>query len=149
MSLSDRERFEKADQIFDDALSVAPEQLSGWLDAACGGDAELRALVERLLAGVGEEDRELIQPVGAQTGPLWEEVASQLESGSETVLRAGAQIGSYVVVGLLGAGSMGRVYRARDPQLDREVAIKTLPVDVAQDPERLRRFNARPSCWRR
>jgi serine/threonine protein kinase len=55
-------------------------------------------------------------------------------------LQPGARLGSYEVVGLLGAGGMGEVYRARDTQLKREVAIKALPATVSRDPERLSRF---------
>ena len=55
-------------------------------------------------------------------------------------LLAGARLGPYEVLGLLGAGGMGEVYRARDPRLGREVAVKVLPEDVASDPERLARF---------
>ena len=55
-------------------------------------------------------------------------------------LEPGASIGSYTVVSKLGAGGMGEVYRARDSKLKREVAIKVLPADVANDPERLARF---------
>jgi serine/threonine protein kinase len=55
-------------------------------------------------------------------------------------LPAGAQLGPYTIVGLLGAGGMGEVYRARDARLGREVAIKVLPGAVARDPDRLRRF---------
>ena len=55
-------------------------------------------------------------------------------------LAAGTKLDSYEVVGLLGAGGMGEVYRARDPLLKREVAIKVLPSFVSQDPDRLRRF---------
>src|SRR4029077_18852152 len=55
-------------------------------------------------------------------------------------LAAGSRLGPYEIVGHLGAGGMGIVYRARDPRLDREVAIKVLPDDVVRDPERLSRF---------
>src|ERR1700685_2327258 len=55
-------------------------------------------------------------------------------------LAAGANVDGYEVLGLLGAGGMGGVYRARDPILKRDVAIKVLPTFVAKDPDRLRRF---------
>jgi eukaryotic-like serine/threonine-protein kinase len=55
-------------------------------------------------------------------------------------LSAGTRLGVYEVVGKLGEGGMGEVYRARDRRLDREVAIKILPDTLAQDPERLARF---------
>jgi eukaryotic-like serine/threonine-protein kinase len=55
-------------------------------------------------------------------------------------LIAGTKLDGYEILGLLGAGGMGEVYRARDPALKREVAIKVLPAFVSQDPDRLRRF---------
>jgi hypothetical protein len=54
---------------------------------------------------------------------------------------AGTRFGRFEVLGPLGAGAMGEVYRARDESLGREVAIKVLPARFSADPERLRRFD--------
>src|SRR5437667_278992 len=56
------------------------------------------------------------------------------------MLPAGTRVGPYEVVSWLGAGGMGEVYRARDTTLDREVALKTLPAELAQQPDRLARL---------
>ncbi len=55
-------------------------------------------------------------------------------------LTSGTKLGPYEIVSTLGAGGMGEVYRARDPRLKREVAIKVLPQALSLDPDRLRRF---------
>jgi eukaryotic-like serine/threonine-protein kinase len=55
-------------------------------------------------------------------------------------LNVGTQLGHYVMVARLGAGGMGEVYRATDSKLGRDVAIKVLPAAVAQDADRLARF---------
>ena len=77
-------------------------------------------------------------------------------------LAAGARLGPYGVLGLIGAGGMGEVYEARDNRLGRTVAIKLLLTDVSADPDpstgsgssraqprddRLERFPARPRPW--
>jgi len=56
-------------------------------------------------------------------------------------LDAGTRIGVYKITGILGAGDMGEVYRARDTRLNRDVAIRVLPEAVSRDPERLARFS--------
>ena len=55
-------------------------------------------------------------------------------------LSAGTRLGSYEILSALGAGGMGEVYRARDPRLDRDVAIKILSAELARDPAALARF---------
>ncbi|MHC4959298.1 MAG: protein kinase domain-containing protein [Planctomycetota bacterium] len=56
------------------------------------------------------------------------------------VLAAGERLTIYEIVGPLGAGGMGEVYRARDTRLERDVAIKVLPGDLVEDEKQLRRF---------
>jgi eukaryotic-like serine/threonine-protein kinase len=55
-------------------------------------------------------------------------------------LTAGSRLGPYEILSPLGAGGMGEVYRAKDPRLGREVAIKVLPASFSTDADRLRRF---------
>ena len=55
-------------------------------------------------------------------------------------LTVGTRLGPYEIQSPLGAGGMGEVYRARDPRLGRDVAIKILPAAFSSDPERLHRF---------
>jgi eukaryotic-like serine/threonine-protein kinase len=55
-------------------------------------------------------------------------------------LAAGSRLGPYEILGAIGAGGMGEVYKARDPRLGRDVAIKVLPGSLSSDPDRLKRF---------
>jgi Tol biopolymer transport system component len=55
-------------------------------------------------------------------------------------LPPGTRLGPYEIVTPIGAGGMGEVYRAKDPRLGRDVAVKVLPASFSSDPERMRRF---------
>ena len=55
-------------------------------------------------------------------------------------LAVGTRLGPYEIVAPIGAGGMGEVYRARDPKLRRDVALKILPAAFAADPDRRARF---------
>src|SRR5512147_212647 len=56
------------------------------------------------------------------------------------LLSPGTLLGTYEILGPLGTGGMGEVYRARDTRLRRDVAVKVLPAEVASSPDRLARF---------
>ena len=113
------------EELFHDALERPPDERGAFLAQACDGDPALQHDVESLLA---EEEGSLFRG-GVQA------LARQMTRGS----REGTRLGPYVLGPLIGDGGMGEVYRARDARLDRDVAIKLLPADLAQDPDRLRR----------
>jgi serine/threonine protein kinase len=60
-------------------------------------------------------------------------------------ISSGSKFGPYEVISPLGAGGMGEVYRARDPRLGRDVAIKVLPATFSKEADRLRRFEQESS----
>lgn len=138
--MSGSERWARLDELLDQALDQPPESRAEWLERETAGDAELRAEVERLLE-LAVSDDERLSPSGALGGPLWQDVVTYLE-GDEPPKRLapGDRIASYDIVELIGTGGMGAVYRARDPNLNRDVAIKALSRDLREDETFLRRF---------
>ena len=62
---------------------------------------------------------------------------------------AGTSVGSYEIIGRLGAGGMGEVYRARDAELARDVAIKILPEQFSRIPTASLDSGEKPRSWRR
>ncbi|HTD43000.1 MAG TPA: protein kinase [Bryobacteraceae bacterium] len=130
------ERWREIERLYHDALEKNAGQRPGFLDQACNGDQILREEVESLLAQSDEGDGFL----EALPGPTQTEAAPGAR-GAVVIKPAGTRFGRYEVVGLLGAGGMGEVYRAADPQLGREVAIKILPTETTGDPQALARFH--------
>lgn len=125
------ERWEQISRIYHAVLEVGDKERDHFLEETCRGDPDLRAEVESLLASQEHA-------AGFLSNPAIEEVASQLKSGPPSLV--GRQLGPYRILGLLGAGGMGEVFRADDTILSRHVAIKALPDLLARDPERLARL---------
>lgn len=126
------ERYRQIVDIFHEAAVLSPENRAAFLAKECSGDSELLAEVEGMLSA------------DARTGIL-AQPANDLAAGFAASKRAASlptHLGPYEIVSLLGAGGMGQVYRARDARLSREVAIKVLPEEFSNTPERLRRFEA-------
>ena len=120
------DRWQRVKALFEAAVERPPAERTAFLAAAAGEDDALRGEVESLLAADTRDDPAIDRlPIAA--GVL------QLSSPPQ-------RVGPYDVVGLIGAGAMGEVYRARDTKLKRDVALKVLPPLLALDPDRVARF---------
>ena len=121
------ERWQLIEKLYHSASERDPSQRRAFLDAECGGDQELRAELERMLAKNNLSQALLDRPV-------WE--AAGYSSASISI---GTQLGVYRIESALGQGGMGVVFRAYDTKLHRPVAIKFLSDELADAAAR-RRF---------
>lgn len=105
-------RWANIERLFHSAMSRPREERGSYLKAACGGDAELMREVESLVGQEAGIDSLLEHGAAGRHGLLSPEYAP------------GTMIGPYRVEEAIGAGGMGEVYRAHDPRMGRDVAIK-------------------------
>src|SRR5215831_2961599 len=122
------ERFQQIEELYHAARERTGDERAALLAET---DPELRREIESLLA----------QPDSARflDRPALENAAA-VGDAKVTVLTAGVRLGPYRIEGKLGEGGMGKVYRARDTKLKRDVAIKILPEEFARDADRVNRF---------
>jgi len=116
------ERWKQIEELYQAALAQPAEKRAVFLAQACPDDPQLRGEVQSLLD---------------------QQADSFLESSPVSAIQAlsaGAKLGNFEIVKLLGRGGMGEVWRARDARLKRDVAIKVLPAGLARDPDRIARF---------
>ncbi len=131
--MTDEQRRRRIDEVCDAALAREDGDRAAFVAHACGDDDRLRQEVEALLAHAKTAERFLADPVAS--------LAADVLRDSPTNSLLGRRIGSYSILSRLGAGGMGEVYRARDPKLERDVAIKVLPSSLAADPTRRARLS--------
>jgi eukaryotic-like serine/threonine-protein kinase len=136
----DAERWKRVDELLQAALRVPAERRQEYLSQQCGGDSELREEVRSLLTSDHKAGSFLESP-----GFHVAEVVAQLptlgltQSGSSSSV-TGQVVSHYRVLGPLGSGGMGVVYKAEDISLGRLAALKFLPEDTAREPLALERF---------
>jgi eukaryotic-like serine/threonine-protein kinase len=135
-----REGWQRVEEILGRALDLEAAERAAFLGIACGGDEALRAEVEAFLAADARSHPLLDGSFAELAEPLLRALADEAPRAPQLELVAGTRLGGYEVVSRVGVGGMGYVYRARDLELGRDVAIKVLRARAAADSEQLRRF---------
>jgi serine/threonine protein kinase/Tfp pilus assembly protein PilF len=132
MNQSVMDRWTTVKRIHQSALDKDPSERAAFVDESCGGDETLRREVQSLLTYASQAESFLERPAV--------DIATTPPGESQEAMLVGRTLSHYQVLSLLGAGGMGEVYLARDPRLDRTVALKILPGELAADPDRMQRF---------
>ncbi|HEU4891829.1 MAG TPA: serine/threonine-protein kinase, partial [Vicinamibacterales bacterium] len=127
--------------IFEGALDHPKAERAAFLDESTNGDSNLRREIESLLAAHDAAGEFLsAPPLGGFSEPSAAAVEQPAAPPGPTRLTAGTSLGAFTILEPLGAGGMGEVYRARDPRLDRFVAIKVLSSERDTAPGGRERF---------
>jgi serine/threonine protein kinase len=139
------ERWQRVKVLFQAAAEQPPDARDAFLSAAMAGDDGLRRDVESLLAAdaqpAGLVDRLHEMGAGALADPTAVfDPSTDAAPSPRPRLAPGRSIGAYELIGHLGAGAMGEVYRARDTRLNRDVALKVVAGLFSENPNRLARF---------
>jgi tetratricopeptide (TPR) repeat protein len=133
-----RERWQRIEPILDVALDLPADTVATYLEAVWAREPDIREEAELLIAALDQSSNGFLD--SPPTALATEVLSGPDPAASAEDVREGTEIGPYRVVRRLGSGGMGVVYLARDPRLDRFVALKLLPPWLASDESATRRL---------